>query len=137
MNLKGKVAFITGGSRGIGKAIGIKLAEQGVHVAIAAKTVEPHPKLAGTIFTAAEEIERHGVKCLPIQMDVRHDQQVEDAMMKCAEAFGGIDFVVNNASAIQLSSVEHTQMKRFDLMHQVNVRGTYLVSKIALPFLKK
>jgi citronellol/citronellal dehydrogenase len=137
MSLKGKTLFITGASRGIGLAIAQKAAADGANIAIAAKTVEPHPKLEGTIHTAAAAIEKAGGRALPLQVDVREEQSVRDAMEKTAQAFGGIDIVVNNASAIQLTPVAQTDMRRFDLMHQINARGTFLVSKIALPYLLK
>ena len=137
MSLKGKTLFITGGSRGIGLAIAIKAAKDGANVTIAAKTAEPHPKLPGTIYTAAAEIEAAGGRCLPLMVDVRDEQSVADAIAKTAETFGGIDIVVNNASAIQLTNTQTTDMKRFDLMHQINTRGTFMVSKYAIPHLAK
>jgi citronellol/citronellal dehydrogenase len=137
MSLKGKTLFITGGSRGIGLAIALKAAADGANVAIAAKTVEPHPKLEGTIHTAAAEIEKAGGRALALQVDVREKDQVKAALEKTAEAFGGIDIVVNNASAIQLKPVAETNMNRFDLMHGINARGTLMVSKYALPYLLK
>jgi citronellol/citronellal dehydrogenase len=137
MSLKGKTLFITGGSRGIGLAIALKAAADGANIAIAAKTVEPHPKLEGTIHTAAAEIEKAGGRALPLQVDVREEGQVRDALEKTAQAFGGIDIVVNNASAIQLTPVAQTDMRRFDLMHGINARGTFMVSKFALPYLAK
>ena len=137
MSLKGKTLFITGASRGIGLAIGLRAARDGANVAIAAKTAEPHPKLAGTIYTAAEDIERAGGKALPLVVDVRDEMMVKEALDKAAARFGGIDIVVNNASAIQLTDTSHTDMKRFDLMHQINTRGTYVVSKWAIPYLEK
>src|SRR5581483_1804538 len=118
MSLSGKTLFITGASRGIGLAIGLRAARDGANVAIAAKTVEPHPKLSGTIYTAAEEIERAGGKALPLVVDVRDERTVKEALDKTAAHFGGIDIVVNNASAISLTPVAVTDMKRFDLMHQ-------------------
>ncbi|MDD7911185.1 MULTISPECIES: SDR family oxidoreductase [Pseudovibrio] len=136
MSLKGKTLFITGASRGIGLAIGLKAAQDGANVTIAAKTAEPHPKLEGTIYTAAEQIEKAGGKALPLVVDVRDDESVAAAMAKTAETFGGIDIVVNNASAINLTPVEAIDMKRFDLMHQINTRGTLLCSKLAIPYLK-
>lgn len=136
-DLKGKTLFITGASRGIGLAIGKRAAADGANVVIAAKTAEPHPKLKGTIFTAAEEIEAAGGKALPLVVDVREEQMVEDAMAQAADKFGGIDILINNASAISLTSTLHTPMKRYDLMHQVNVRGTFLCSQKAIPYLKK
>jgi len=137
MSLKNKTLFITGGSRGIGLAIALKAAADGANVAIAAKTVEPHPKLEGTIHTAAAEIEKAGGRALALQVDVREDQQVKAALEQTAETFGGIDIVVNNASAIQLKPVAETNMTRFDLMHAINARGTFMVSKFALPYLLK
>jgi citronellol/citronellal dehydrogenase len=137
MSIKGKTFFITGASRGIGLAIALKAAKDGANIAVAAKTVEPHPKLEGTIYTAAAEIEKAGGCALPLQVDVREEQSVKEALDKTVQAFGGIDIVVNNASAIQLTPVAQTDMRRFDLMHQINARGTFLVSKLALPFLRK
>jgi len=137
MSLKGKTLFITGGSRGIGLAIALKAAADGANVAIAAKTAEPHPKLEGTIHTAAAEIEKAGGRALPLQVDVRDEASVADALEKTAKTFGGLDIVVNNASAISLTPVAQTDMKRFDLMHQINARGTFMVSKYALPYLTK
>jgi citronellol/citronellal dehydrogenase len=137
MSLAGKTLFITGASRGIGLAIALRAARDGANIAIAAKTAEPHPKLAGTIYTAAEEIERAGGKALPLVVDVRDEAMVKDALAKTATRFGGIDIVVNNASAIQLTPVADTDMKRFDLMHQVNARGTFVVSKWAIPHLER
>src|SRR5271170_5866891 len=137
MSLAGKTLFITGASRGIGLAIGLRAARDGANVAIAAKTAEPHPKLSGTIYTAAQDIERAGGKALPLTVDVRDETMVKDALAKTAARFGGIDIVVNNASAIQLTPVADTDMKRFDLMHQVNARGTFVVSKWAVPYLAK
>src|SRR5580700_5055603 len=137
MSLKGKTLFITGASRGIGLAIGLRAARDGANVAIAAKTAEPHPKLAGTIYTAAEEIERAGGKALPLVVDVRDERIVKEALDKTAAHFGGVDIVVNNASAISLSPTPATDMKRFDLMHQINTRGTFVVSKWAIGHLEK
>jgi citronellol/citronellal dehydrogenase len=137
VSLAGKTLFITGASRGIGLAIALRAARDGANIAIAAKTSEPHPKLAGTIYTAAEEIERAGGKALPLVVDVRDEAMVKDALGKTATRFGGIDIVVNNASAIQLTPVADTDMKRFDLMHQVNARGTFVVSKWAIPHLER
>jgi citronellol/citronellal dehydrogenase len=137
MSLAGKILFITGASRGIGLAIALRAARDGANIAIAAKTAEPHPKLQGTIYTAADEIERAGGKALPLVVDVRDEAVVRDALDQTAQKFGGIDIVVNNASAIQLTSVVDTDMKRFDLMHQINARGTFVVSKWAIPHLAK
>ena len=137
MSLKGKTLFITGASRGIGLAIGLRAARDGANVAIAAKTAEPHPKLEGTIFTAAEQIERAGGRALPLTVDVRDEDAVKDALDRTAKEFGGIDIVVNNASAIALSNTPKTEMKRFDLMHQINARGTYMTSKYAIPHLER
>src|SRR6478735_1606928 len=135
--LSGKTLFITGASRGIGLAIGLRAARDGANVAIAAKTAEPHPKLPGTIYSAAAEIEAAGGKALPLVVDVRDEASVKEAIEKTAAAFGGLDIVVNNASAISLTPTPQTDMKRFDLMHQVNTRGTYMVSKYAIPYLEK
>lgn len=136
-NLAGKTLFITGGSRGIGLAIGLRAARDGANVAIAAKTSEPNAKLPGTIYSAAEEIEKAGGRALPLTVDVRDEAQVRGALDETAKKFGGIDIVVNNASAISLTNSQATEMKRFDLMHQVNARGTFMVSKFAVPFLAK
>ena len=135
--LSGKTWFITGASRGIGLAIGLAAAREGANVAIAAKTAEPNPKLPGTIFSAAEEIEKAGGKALPLTVDVRDEAQVRAALDKTAQTFGGVDIVVNNASAISITNSQATDMKRFDLMHQINARGTFMVSKFAVPFLEK
>ncbi len=137
MSLSGKTLFITGASRGIGLAIALKAAKDGANIAIAAKTDTPHPKLQGTIHTAAEEIEKAGGKALPLVVDVRDEVNVNEALKKTADRFGGIDIVVNNASAIQLSPTTQLDMKRFDLMHQINTRGTFVVSKFAIPFLEQ
>ncbi len=138
MDLSGKTAFITGASRGIGLSIAKKLASHGVNIIIAAKTAEPHRILKGTIYTAAEEIEAlGGGKALPLVVDVREENMVAEAMNKTVETFGGVDIVINNASAIQLTGTLDTTMKRFDLMTGVNYRGTFLVSKTAIPFLKE
>lgn len=133
---EGKTVYITGASRGIGKAIGLKLAGAGANIVIAAKTTEPHPTLEGTIYTAAEEMEAIGGKALPVKTDIRSEEQVEASISKAVDTFGGIDIVLNNASAIQLSGIAHTPMRRYDLMHSVNVRGSYLVTQKALPYLK-
>jgi citronellol/citronellal dehydrogenase len=137
MNLKGRTIFISGGSRGIGLAIVKRAAVDGANVAIAAKTTEANPKLPGTIYSAAEEIEAAGGKALPIQCDIRDEDQVVAAAKKTAETFGGIDILVNNASAINLTPTEVTPMKRFDLMFGVNVRGTFLCTQACLPYLKQ
>lgn len=137
MSLRGKTLFITGASRGIGLAIALRAARDGANVAIVAKTDQPHPKLEGTIHTAAEEIERAGGKALPLVCDVREEKQVADAIETASARFGGIDIVVNNASAIQLTKTPDTDMRRFDLMHQVNARATYMVSKYAIPHLER
>jgi citronellol/citronellal dehydrogenase len=137
MSLKNKTLFITGGSRGIGLAIALKAAADGANVAVAAKTVEPHPKLEGTIHTAAAEIEKAGGRALPLQVDIRDEAAVKSALDQTAAKFGGIDIVVNNASAIQLTPVAQIDMRRFDLMHTINTRGTFMVSKFALPYLEK
>lgn len=133
--LRGKTLFITGASRGIGLAIGLRAARDGANVAIAAKTDTPHPKLEGTIHSAAAAIEAAGGRALPLLVDVRDEDSVAAAIAKTAETFGGIDIVVNNASAISLTRTPQTEMKRFDLMHQINTRGTYMVSKYAIPHL--
>jgi citronellol/citronellal dehydrogenase len=135
--LKGKTLFITGASRGIGLAIGLRAAKDGANVVIAAKTAEAHPKLPGTIYTAAEEIEKAGGKALPCVCDIRDDAAVHAAVDKAIATFGGIDICVNNASAISLTGTLETPMKRFDLMHQINTRGTFLVSQACLPHLLK
>ena len=135
--LHGKTLFITGASRGIGLAIALKAARDGANIAIAAKTEAPHPKLPGTIYSAAEEIERAGGRALPLVVDVRDEQAVKNAIDKAAATFGSLDIVVNNASAIQLTGVAETDMRRFDLMHQINARGTYMVSKYAIPHLER
>src|SRR5262245_16200769 len=135
--LKGKTLFITGASRGIGLAIGLRAARDGANVVIAAKTADPHPKLPGTIYTAAAEIEAAGGKALPIVCDVRRDEQVLEAVERAVKQFGGIDILVNNASAISLSGTLDTPMKRYDLMHQINARGTYLCSQVCIPHLQQ
>jgi citronellol/citronellal dehydrogenase len=137
LSLAGKTLFITGASRGIGLAIALRAARDGANIAIAAKTEKPHPKLAGTIYTAAQEIERAGGKALPLVVDVRDEAIVKDALSQTAARFGGIDIVVNNASAIAVTPVVETEMKRFDLMHQINARGTFVVSKWAIGYLEK
>lgn len=137
MSLAGKTLFITGASRGIGLAIALRAARDGANVAIAAKTAEPHKHLPGTVYSAAEEIEAAGGKALPLIVDVRDEESVLQAVATTVETFGGIDICVNNASAISLSPTEATEMKRYDLMHQVNTRGTFLVSKACVPHLRK
>jgi citronellol/citronellal dehydrogenase len=137
MSLKGKTLFITGASRGIGLAIALRAARDGANIAIAAKTETPHPKLEGTIYTAAEAIEQAGGRALPLVVDVREEAAVQSAIERTVTTFGGLDIVVNNASAIQLTPVAETDMRRFDLMHQINTRGTFMVSKYALPHLEK
>ncbi len=137
MSLKGKTLFITGASRGIGLAIALKAAKEGANIAIAAKTDTPHPRLPGTIHSAAEEVEKAGGKALPLVVDVRDEVNVNEALKKTADKFGSVDIVVNNASAIQLLPTTQLDMKRFDLMHQINARGTFVVSKFAIPFLEK
>lgn len=137
MNLKDRTLFITGGSRGIGLAIAKRCAADGANIVIAAKTADPHPKLPGTIHTAAAEIEAAGGQCLPLQVDIRDERQVAGAVEAAAERFGGIDVVVNNASAINLTPTEATPIRRFDLMMGVNMRGTFLVTQACLPHLKQ
>ncbi|MFT3703983.1 MAG: SDR family oxidoreductase [Agriterribacter sp.] len=137
MSLKGKVVFITGASRGIGKAIGLRLAAEGAKIVIASKSVEENAKLGGTIYSAAKEIVEAGGEALPVQCDIRYEDQVEAAIAKTLDIFGGIDILVNNASAISLTPVEKTEPKRYDLMHDINVRGTFFVSKACIPSLKK
>lgn len=136
-SLKNKTFFITGASRGIGKAIALKLAAAGANITVAAKSVEENPKLGGTIFSAAEEIEAAGGKALAVQCDIREEEMVANAVQQTVEKFGGIDGVINNASAISLSTTDKTDTKRFDLMHSINVRGTFLVTKQCLPYLAK
>jgi citronellol/citronellal dehydrogenase len=136
-SLRGKTLFITGASRGIGLAIGLKAARDGANVVIAAKTAEPHAKLAGTIHSAAEQIEAAGGRALAVQCDIRSEEAVLAAVQQAVARFGGIDICVNNASAIQLTGTAETSMKRFDLMHQVNTRGTFLVTQTCLPHLLK
>jgi citronellol/citronellal dehydrogenase len=137
MTLAGKRIFITGGSRGIGLAIALRAAKDGALIAIAAKTTEPHSKLPGTIFTAAKDIEDAGGKALAIACDIRDENQIAAAVEQAAKAFGGIDILINNASAINLTNTENTPAKRFDLMMGVNTRGTFLTSQACLPYLKK
>lgn len=137
MQFQNKTIFISGGSRGIGLEIAKKLASQGANIVIAAKTAEPHPKLPGTVFTAAAEIEALGGKALACVVDIRDEEQVKKAVQLAVEKFGGIDVLINNASAIQLTGTMETSMKKYDLMNQVNVRGTYLCSQACLPYLLK
>jgi citronellol/citronellal dehydrogenase len=137
MSLAGKTLFITGASRGIGLAIALRAARDGANVAVAAKTSEPHPKLAGTIHTAAREIEQAGGRALALVVDVRDEASVAAAVHECVETFGGIDICVNNASAINLAPAEQLEMRRYDLMQQVNTRGTFVTSRACLPHLKQ
>jgi len=137
MFFNNKTVLVTGASRGIGKAIGLRLAKEGANIIIAAKSIEENPRLGGTIFSAAKEIEEAGGRALPLQCDIRFEDQVEQLIQKGVEQFGGIDILINNASAISLTSTEQTEAKRFDLMHSINVRGTFLVTKACIPFLKK
>jgi citronellol/citronellal dehydrogenase len=136
MNLNGKTLFISGASRGIGLAIALRAARDGANVALIAKTAEPHPKLEGTVYTAAEQIEAAGGKALPIVGDIRDDQQVADDVAQAVARFGGIDVCVNNASAINLAGTEALDMKRYDLMQDINVRGTFAVSRACVPHLR-
>lgn len=136
-NLKGRTMFVSGGSRGIGLAIATRAARDGANIVIAAKTAEPHPSLPGTIYTAAEQVEQAGGKALPLVCDIRDEEQVESAVAAGVEEFGGIDICVNNASAISLTPTLKTTMRRFDLMHQINTRGTFLVSRTCIPHLLK
>src|SRR5688572_16051912 len=137
MPLKDKTIFITGASRGIGRAIALRCARDGANVAVAAKTVDPHPKLPGTIHSVAAEVEAAGGRALALQLDVREDAAIKAAVARCVETFGGIDILVNNASAIMLTDTLHTPMKRFDLMFGVNVRATFACSQACLPHLLK
>ncbi len=137
MSLKGKTLFITGASRGIGLAIALRAARDGANIAIAAKTETPHPKLEGTIHTAAEAIEKAGGHALPLAVDVRDEAAVQSAIERTAAHFGGLDIVVNNASAVSRTPVADTDMKRYDLMQAINTRGTFMVSKYAIPYLEK
>lgn len=136
MKFKNKTAFITGASRGIGKAIAIRLAKEGANVVVAAKSIEENPKLGGTIFTAAKEIEEAGGKALAVRCDIRFEDQIKNAVDAAVQAFDGIDILINNASAISLTTVEQTDLKAYNLMHDINVRGTFFVSKACIPFLK-
>jgi citronellol/citronellal dehydrogenase len=135
--LKNRTIFITGGSRGIGRAIALRCARDGANVVIAAKSAEPHPKLPGTIYSVAEEIEAAGGRALPLQVDVRDEAQVIAAMAKAAEVFGGIDVLINNASALSVANIENTPLKKYDLIQTVNHRATFLCAQAALPWLKK
>lgn len=137
MNFKNKTVFITGASRGIGKAIGLRLAKEGASIVVAAKSIEENSRLGGTIFSAAKEIEDAGGRALAIQCDIRFEEQIQHAVDKTVETFGGIDILINNASAISLSKIELTPTKQFDLLYAINVRGTFLVSKACIPHLKK
>ncbi|HYM39436.1 MAG TPA: NAD(P)-dependent oxidoreductase [Thermoplasmata archaeon] len=135
--LRGKTLFITGGSRGVGKAIALRAARDGANVVIAAKTAEPHPKLPGTVYTAAEEVEMAGGRALPVPTDIRFDAQVEAAVQKTVDRFGGVDILVNNASAIHLAGTLDTPMKRYDLMFDINARGAFVCARACLPHLKR
>ena len=137
MSFQNKTVFITGASRGIGKAIALKLAGDGANIIVVAKSVEENPKLGGTIYSAAEEIEKAGGKALPVQCDIRFEDQIKVAVDKAIEKFGGIDILINNASAIAITATEQTEPKRFDLMHDINVRGTFFVTKACISYLKK
>lgn len=136
MQFRNRTVFISGGSRGIGKAIALRLAGEGANIILAAKTVKPHPKLEGTIYTAASEIEAAGGRALPVPCDIRFEDQISHAVSEGAKTFGGIDIVINNASAIALTNTENTEIKKFDLMFDINVRGAFLVVKTCLPYLK-
>lgn len=137
MSFQNKTIFISGASRGIGKAIALRLAKDGANIVVAAKSVEENPKLGGTIFSVAAEIEKAGGKAFPVQCDIRFEDQIQLAVDKAADFFGGIDILINNASAISLTQTEQTEPKRFDLMHDINVRGTFFMTKACIPFLKK
>ena len=137
MIFKNKTVLITGASRGIGKAIGLRLAKEGANIVIASKSITENPKLGGTIFTAAAEMEAAGGKALAIQCDIRFEDQIQNVVDKAVETFGGIDILINNASAINLANTELTEPKRFDLMYDINVRGTFMVSRACIPHLKK
>lgn len=137
MSFSNRTVLITGASRGIGKAMALRLAREGANIVIAAKSVEEDPRLGGTIYSAAQEVEAAGGKALAVQVDIRHEDQIQAAVQQAVEKFGGIDVVINNASAIQLTPTEQTESKRFDLMQSINVRGTFLVVKHCLPYLKK
>jgi citronellol/citronellal dehydrogenase len=137
MSFLNKTVFITGASRGIGKAMALKLAKEGANIVVVAKSVEENPKLGGTIFSAAEEIEKAGGKALAVQCDIRFEDQIAAAVQKTVQTFGGIDILINNASAISLTPTEKTDPKRFDLMHSINVRGTFMVTQACIPHLRK
>ena len=137
MSFQNKTVIITGASRGIGKAIGLRLAKEGANIVIASKSVEENPKLGGTIFSAAAEMEEAGGKALAVQCDIRFEEQIQNVIDKTVEKFGGIDILVNNASAINLTPTEQTEPKRFDLMYDINVRGTFMMSRACIPHLKK
>lgn len=137
MSMQNKTVFITGASRGIGKAMALRLAKEGANIVIAAKSVEEDPRLGGTIYSAAEEVEAAGGKALAIQLDIRFEDQIQAAVHKAMDTFGSIDVLINNASAIQLTNTENTEAKRFDLMHSINVRGTFLMTKHCIPHLKR
>jgi citronellol/citronellal dehydrogenase len=136
MSFQNKTAFITGGSRGIGKAIAVRLAKEGANIIIVAKSIEENPKLGGTIFSAAKEVEDAGGKAQPVQCDIRFEDQINAAVEKAVDTFGGIDILINNASAISLTTMEKTESKAFGLMHDINVKGTFFVSKACIPYLK-
>ena len=133
MSFKNRTVFITGASRGIGRAIALRLASEGANIIVAAKSVEENPKLGGTIFSVAKEIVEAGGSALPVVCDIRNDEQIAEAVAKTMETFGAIDILVNNASAISLTPAEMTEAKRYDLMHDINVRGTFFVSKACIP----
>ena len=135
--LDGKTLFVTGGSRGIGLAIAKRAASEGANVTLAAKTAEPHPRLPGTVYSAANEVRKLGGKALPMVVDIRFEEQVEAAIKQTVDTFGGIDILINNASAINLSGTSSVNMKTYDLMHDINTRGTFLCSKLAIPYLKR
>jgi citronellol/citronellal dehydrogenase len=137
MSFQGRTAFITGASRGIGRAIALRLAKEGANIVVAAKSIEENPKLGGTIFSVADEIKALGAKALAVQCDIRFEDQIQAAVDKTIAEFGGIDILINNASAISLTPTEQTEAKRYDLMHGINVRGTFFVSKACIPHLRK
>ncbi len=137
MSFANTTVLITGSSRGIGKAMALRLASEGANIVIVAKSIEENEKLGGTIYTAAKEVEAAGGKALSVQADIRFEEQVNNAVMQAVQAFGGIDILINNASAVQLSNTESTDIKRFDLIHDINVRGTFMMTKACLPYLKK